>query len=241
MPGTDPVAARYLGAAYLQSNPSWDSEDSPWKAGKVREILAANKVQPRSIVDVGCGAGIVLAELQHAYPQVRLAGFDIAPDAERFWVQPRASGIELTVGDFTAVSTDAFDVLLALDVLEHLQDPFAFLSRIRGRAEHYVFHFPLDLSAASVLRETPLLHVRQKVGHVHYYTRNLALALLDDCGYHVVDARYTGAAFTAPQRSLKTWLASLPRRVARMANPDWGIRLFGGETLMVLATDKEPA
>jgi hypothetical protein len=131
--------------------------------------------------------------------------------------------------------------LLALDVLEHLQDPFAFLSRIRGRAKHYVFHFPLDLSAASVLRETPLLHVRRKVGHVHYFTRNLALALLDDCGYRIVDARYTGAAFTAPQRSLKTWLACLPRRMARMANLDWGIRLFGGETLMVLATGKEPA
>jgi hypothetical protein len=26
-----------------------------------------------------------------------------------------------------------------------------------------------------------------------------------------------------------------------MANLDWGIRLFGGETLMVLATGKEPA
>jgi SAM-dependent methyltransferase len=241
MPGTDPVAARYLGAAYLQSNPSWDSEDSPWKAGKVCEILAANKVRPGSIVDVGCGAGIVLAELQRAYPEARLAGFDIAPDAERFWAQPRASGIELTVGDFTATTTGAFDVLLALDVLEHLQDPFAFLSRIRGRAKHYVFHFPLDLSAASVLRETPLLHVRRKVGHVHYFTRNLALALLDDCGYRIVDARYTGAAFTAPQRSLKTWLACLPRRMARMANLDWGIRLFGGETLMVLATGKEPA
>jgi hypothetical protein len=29
--------------------------------------------------------------------------------------------------------------------------------------------------------------------------------------------------------------------MARMANLDWGIRLFGGETLMVLATGKEPA
>ncbi|MDP3715456.1 MAG: hypothetical protein Q8R21_03495, partial [Burkholderiales bacterium] len=81
-------------------------------------------------------------------------------------------------------------------------------------------------------------HVRRKVGHVHYYTRGLATALLEDCGYHIVDARYTGAAFTAPQRSLKTWLASLPRRVARVVNPDWGVRLFGGETLMVLASCK---
>lgn len=238
MPDTDPVAARYLGTDYLQRNPSWDSEDSPWKAEKVRDILCANRITPHSIVDVGCGAGLVLAELQRSYPEARLAGFDIAPDAERFWAAPRNGGIELTVGDFTAMHSDSFDVLLALDVLEHLQDPFAFLARIRGRAKHYVFHFPLDLSAISVLREAPLLHVRHKVGHIHYYTRNLALALLDECGYHVIDAPYTGAAFTTPQRSLKTWLASLPRRLARMVDPDWGVRLLGGETLMVLATEK---
>jgi len=237
----DPVTARYLSADYLQKNPSWDSEDSPWKAEKVREILAANRLQPASIVDVGCGAGIVLSELQRHYPDARLAGFDIAPDAERFWEAPRARGIELTVGDFTALPAAVCDVLLVLDVVEHLQDPFAFLARIRGRARHCVFHFPLDLSALSVLRETPLLHVRRKVGHVHYYTRSLALALLEDCGYRVIDAQYTDAAFSAPRRTLGTALASLPRRLARWIDPHWGVRLLGGETLMVLATPLETA
>jgi len=232
----DPIAARYRGADYLRKNPSWDSEDSPWKAGKVRDLLAAHGLQPGSIVDVGCGAGFVLAELKHAYPAARLSGYDIAPDAERFWASHRASGIELVVGDFTATPTQQYDVLLALDVLEHLQDPVAFLARIKGCAKHYVFHIPLDLSATSVLRETPLLHVRRKVGHVHYYTRGLALALLDDCGYRVVNARYTGAAFTAPQRGWKARAAQLPGRLAFALNRDWGARLLSGEMLMVLAT-----
>lgn len=236
MQDKNPVAARYLGADYLRSNPSWDSEDSPWKAEKVREILVANKLQPASIVDIGCGAGIVLAELQCHYPHARLSGFDIAPDAERFWAVPRARRIELTVGDFTATQTPPCDLLLALDVLEHLQDPFAFLTKIRGRAGHYVFHFPLDLSASSVLRETPLLHVRRKVGHVHYFTRGLAVALLEDCGYRIIDARYTGAAFNAPQLGWKTQIARLPRRLIFALNRDWGARMLGGETLIVLAT-----
>lgn len=236
MSDSSPIAARYLSTEYLRHNPSWDSEDSPWKAGKVRELLEAHGLAPRSIVDVGCGAGIVLTELRRSYPSARISGYDIAPDAERFWEAARASGIELTVGDFTAASTPPSDLLLALDVLEHLQDPFAFLESIRGRAGHYVFHFPLDLSAASVLRETPLLHVRRKVGHVHYYTRGLALALLEDCGYRIVDARYTGAAFNAPQLGWKARIARLPRRLIFAINRDWGARLLGGETLMVLAT-----
>lgn len=236
MSDTSPIAARYLGADYLRQNPSWDSEDSPWKAGKVRELLEAHGLVPRSIVDVGCGAGIVLTELQRSYPSARISGYDIAPDAEQFWEVPRARGIELTVGDFTAASTPPGDLLLALDVLEHLQDPFAFLGRIRGRAAHYVFHFPLDLSASSVLREVPLLYVRRKVGHVHYFTRGLALALLEDCGYRIVDARYTGAAFNAPQLGWRARIARLPRRLIFAINRDWGARLLGGETLMVLAT-----
>jgi hypothetical protein len=117
-----------------------------------------------------------------------------------------------------------------------VQDPFAFLGRLKGRAAHYVFHFPLDLSAISVLRESPLLYVHDKVGHLHYYTRGLALSVLHDCGYRVIDARYTGAAFTAPQRTVKARLAALPRRLAFALNRDWGARLLGGETLMVLAT-----
>jgi SAM-dependent methyltransferase len=233
---SEPTAARYIGSEYLQKNPTWDIEDSPWKAGKVRDILAANGVRPESIVDVGCGAGNVLVELKRAYPAARLAGFDIAPDAERFWAAPRGEGIELTVGDFTSRPGTPTDVLLALDVLEHVQDPFAFLGRLKGRAAHYVFHFPLDLSAISVLRESPLLNVHDKVGHLHYYTRGLALSVLHDCGYRVIDARYTGAAFTAPQRTVKARLAALPRRLAFALNRDWGARLLGGETLMVLAT-----
>lgn len=233
------IEARYLSADYISHNPTWDVEDSPWKAAKVQELLDANRIVPETLVDVGCGAGRVLVQMLASYPNARLTGYDIAPRAEQFWAAPRASGIHLAVGNFLDSNVPVQDVLLLLDVVEHLQDPFAFLARLRGRAKHYVFHFPLDLSAASVLRETPLLLVRDKVGHVHYYTRGLALALLKECGYRVVEARFTGAAFNAPGRGWKTFLAQIPRRLAFAVSHDWGARLFGGETLMVLAVADE--
>ena len=235
MPVDEPVAQRYLSQEYVEKNPSWDREDSPWKAGKVRELLASHSVTPKSLVDVGCGAGRVLAELAKAYPGASLSGYDIAPAAEQFWAELRSAGVTLMVGDFTTLQGSRHDVLLALDVLEHLQDPYAFLARIKGRADHFVFHFPLDLSALSVLRESPLMHVHDKVGHIHFFTRRLAITLLEDCGYRVVEARYTGAAFSAPQRGWSARLAQLPRRLAFAASRDWGARLLGGETLMVLA------
>lgn len=225
----------YESGAYLANNPSWDEEDSEWKAGHVMSIMVGNDLLPKSIVEVGCGAGGVLASLHEAFPDIAYSGFDIAPDAGQFWEKHTARGINFFVEDFLQQETEHFDVLLLLDVLEHVPDPFAFLSGLMGRADYYIFHIPLDLSSISVARESPLLAVRKKVGHIHYYTKGLAMSLLEECGYQIVDWTYTGAAFTAPQPTMRSRLASLPRRLLFALNRDLGVRLLGGDTLMVLA------
>jgi hypothetical protein len=109
------------------------------------------------------------------------------------------------------------------------------LARLRHRVKLLAIHFPLDLSALSVLRERPLLLVRDKVGHLHYFTRGLALSLLQESGFEIIEARYTGAALDMPQRFLKTRVAGVGRRLVYTINHDLGARLLGGETLMVLA------
>lgn len=231
----DLVRQRYLGTQYAERNPTWDLEDSPWKARQVLRLIQAQGLGPRQVVEVGCGAGAVLAELRSALPDAELHGYDIAPGAERFWAQHASANIDFTLGDFLEVNRVHYDLLLLLDVIEHITDPFDFLGKLRPHAEHFILHIPLDLSAASVLRESPLLFVRRKVGHIHYFTKGLAFELLEECGYIVIDWFYTGAAFAGPQRTWKTKLASLPRRLAYAINKDAGVRLLGGETLMVLA------
>ena len=168
-------------------------------------------------------------------PGARLFGYEISPDAAAFWERHHDLGIQFRVGNFLEEETQKFDLLLLLDVFEHVPDPFEFLSALRSRAEHFIFHIPLDLNAVSVARETPLLYVRRKVGHIHYYTRGLALALLNECGYEILDWAYTGAAFSAPQSGIKAKLARLPRRMLYALNRDFGVRLLGGDTLIVLA------
>ncbi len=227
----------YVGDRYLRQNPAWDREDAPWKAGKVEEILRRAAIEPGSICEVGCGAGGVLAALRTVYPDNRMAGYDISPHAAPFWQHHADLNIDFQVGDFLT-DVDCFDTILLLDVLEHVADPHTFLNKVKSRARQFVIHFPLDLSASSVLRETPLLVARRKVGHIHYFTRRVALELLDECGFTVIESRYTGAAFNTPKAGLKTRLARLPRLIAYTLNKDLGVRLLGGETLMVLAKSK---
>jgi len=234
------IKQRYLESDYLDQNPTWDVEDSPWKADKVVALLNNNAIEPDTCCEVGCGAGAVLGSLKAMFPHARFTGYDIAPDAEKFWTELRGAGIDLHVGDFFAINEQNYDLILLLDVLEHVADPHQFLVKLKPFAKRIVIHFPLDLSAFSVVREKPLLYVRRKVGHIHFFTKGLALELLDECGYDVLDCQYTGAAFNTPQAGLKTRLAQLPRRIVFALNKDLGVRLFGGETLMVLAKPGKP-
>jgi SAM-dependent methyltransferase len=238
---SDPTLERYLNGDYAEKNPDWDSADAAWKAKKVWELLARQKVDPSRIVEIGCGSGAVLLALREHFSKASLAGFDIAPDATRFWAAPKSAGIRMELADYLSLDEATPDLILVLDVLEHLGNPWEFLARLRNHSKHVVFHFPLDLSAISVLRERPLLKVRDKVGHLHYFTRTLALSLLRECGFEVIEAQYTGAGLDAPQRSIKTRAMGLLRRFAYALNHDFGARLLGGETLMVLARPRSAA
>jgi cyclopropane fatty-acyl-phospholipid synthase-like methyltransferase len=46
----------------------------------------------------------------------------------------------------------AFDVVMAIDVLEHLEDYFDFLRKLKAKGTYKVFHVPLELSVQKVLR-----------------------------------------------------------------------------------------
>lgn len=228
-------AQQYLTSEYLERNPTWDLEDTPWKARTVAATLTRNKIEPTSICEVGCGSGGCLAELRKLYPQAELSGYDIAPDAAKFWPSYDDLDIHFELGDINQNSISKFDVILLLDVIEHVTDPHAFLTDLHGKAKYFILHIPLDLSAASVFRETPLLYARNKVGHIHYFTKHLALSLLEECGYRIIDASYTHAAATAPARSWKTFVARPIRRLVNaLLGIDRGVLLLGGETLMVL-------
>ncbi len=226
---------KYISLEYITDNPTWDAEDSPWKLKKILDFIYDLRLPTRKICEVGCGSGAVLDGLRDIFPDSLLYGFDIAPSALQFWKKYRTKRISFTVGDFLIKNKEYYDIILLLDVVEHLRDPFYFLDQIKSHSSYFLFHFPLDMSAISVFRETPLLNVRKKVGHIHYYTKNLVLALLNESGFEVLKWRYTNASFSISNRSLKTKFADIPRQLFYCINKDMGVRLLGGETLLILA------
>ncbi len=225
----------YTDGTYLAGHGSWHQEDSPWKARHVRAILERNGIVFETLCEVGCGAGEILSMLARSYPGKRLCGYEISPQAFALCRGKERDGLTFKLGDLLAETTARFDVLLAIDVFEHVEDYLGFLKTLKGKAAYQVFHIPLDLSVQSVLRMRPILKLRNEVGHLHYFTKETALATLRYAGYDVVDAFFTATAVDLPNRGWKADLMRLPRRALYALSPDWAARLFGGYSLMVLA------
>ncbi|HEX8034938.1 MAG TPA: hypothetical protein VF510_13870, partial [Ktedonobacterales bacterium] len=128
-----------------------------------------------------------------------------------------------------------FDLLLVLDVIEHLEDYFTFLRAIKLRSNYTIFHIPLDVSVQTVVRPGGLLKVRAEYGHIHYFTAEIALQSLRDAGFVVLDSFYTRRAIELPTTVLSRKLLLWPRRALFAVHQNFAARLLGGFSLLVLA------
>ena len=228
---------RYVEGHYEARNPRWHVEESPWKAEQILRILRKHNRQPRTICEVGCGAGEILSHLYNQLPStVVLHGYDISPHAIELCKKHQKPRLAFHLGDLLQEEVvRPFDLVLTIDVIEHVEDYFGFLRKLRPRGRQHVFHIPLEISVQTVLRCSPILRAREQVGHLHSFTKETALATLADTGYEIVDYFYTAASIEPPNRSVKQQIGKLPRRVAYRLNADWAVRILGGYSLLVLA------
>lgn len=226
----------YENGTYLNQNLTWHEEDSPWKAKQIGKILRRNNINPSTVCEIGCGAGEILSCLANDFGTgVSFTGYEISPQAFEICREKENQNLHFFLKDLLEEIDVSFDVVAAVDVFEHVEDCFGFLRKFRAKGEYKVFHIPLDLSVQSVLRSTPILQRRKSVGHIHYFTKDTALALLKDTGYELVDYFYTNSALELPNRGWKSNLMKLPRKVLFSIHQDLTVRILGGFSLLVLA------
>ena len=225
----------YQDGNYQTRNPTWHAEDSPWKARQIETILRKNNLVAKSICEVGCGAGEILAQLEKVFPETKFYGYDISPQAFALCKGKESDRLHFCLKDLLAENEAFFDILLVIDVVEHVEDYLGFLKRLRDRGNLKIFHIPLDLSLQSLLRASPILAHRKSVGHIHYFFKDTAIATLQDCGYKVLDYIYTPSRLELPNLSLSAKLLKIPRKLLYKINRDFAVRTLGGYSLLVLA------
>jgi cyclopropane fatty-acyl-phospholipid synthase-like methyltransferase len=223
----------YTDGKYLEQNRTWHTEDSAWKAQQIADILLSNGVRPETLAEVGCGAGEVLRQLSVRMPGTLMTGYEISPQAFHL-CQQRASGA-LSFRLANLPDEDVFyDCLLCVDVFEHIENSHSFVRAIRTKAKTKIFHIPLDISVWSLLKGE-MLKGRKSVGHIHYYTRDAAIAFLEDCGYRIVDERYTRLFDHVRASHWKSRLLQCMQKAGYAASPHKAVLLLGGCSLLVIA------
>lgn len=98
------------------------------------DIESLLKGEPKRILDVGCGEGATLAWLKRRWPAAKTVGIDgyapALPELERNADTAMILDLERPLPDI-----GRFDLVLALDVLEHLRDPWTVAKQLAGLIE----------------------------------------------------------------------------------------------------------
>ncbi|HWI15873.1 MAG TPA: class I SAM-dependent methyltransferase [Burkholderiales bacterium] len=112
-----------LYAAGSEGSWTWEASDrTDWTlaAQTLRELLPG----AARVLDIGCFDGTFLASLG---PDVDKYGIEIMPSAAD---AARSKGIRIVASDFASLASTpgAYDAITAFDVIEHVEDPVAFLA-----------------------------------------------------------------------------------------------------------------
>jgi SAM-dependent methyltransferase len=229
---------QYINGEYLKKVEDWHEEDSYWKSHKVLEMIRKHKLDPSSIYDIGCGAGEVLAEMQkNMGVGLDFRGFDISPQAMSIASKKENSSLKFYNEDYLESTVNPPDLLLLLDVFEHISDYRGYLDSLRKKAARIIFHIPLDIAAKEVIRKSDyMIYMHHKYGHLHFFTKETALAALSDLGYEVIDYFYTDELdLVGSPRWVKPMLSYGIKKVMFRLNPEFTASFFNGYNLLVLA------
>jgi hypothetical protein len=130
---------------------------------------------------------------------------------------------------------ERYDLLLCIDVFEHIEDFFSFLRALSKKADKVIFKIPLDMTAMKIMRGS-ISHLRESVGHIHYFSKETALATLNETGYKVFDSCYVSKAMETPTGTLRNIVSRRLMKILYKMNADFAARLHGGWSLLVLAS-----
>lgn len=245
------MADFYTDGEYLKKNPGWHVDAAPWKAQGVLQMVRRNQLQPQSVCEIGCGAGEILRILQrHLQSDCEFWGYEIAPQAIELAKSRANERLHFQLADVRDEKDASYDLILIIDVLEHFENCFSLLREIKPKSKYKILQLPLDIFVLSVLRNE-LIDYRHATGHLHFFTKDIALEVLKDNGYEVLDYFYTLPPLDTtswaevrgnPRRLawkllklVKRGLQRLPGKLAYAINKDLAVRIFGGWRLVVLA------
>jgi 2-polyprenyl-3-methyl-5-hydroxy-6-metoxy-1,4-benzoquinol methylase len=153
-----------------------------------------DRAQPTSLLDVGCGEGLLVQRWAQRLGEKRVVGIDLEEESiQAGWAERQAPNLEYRVmqADRLPFTANEFDLVSAIEVLEHLPDPEQTLSEMARCAERHLLvsvpHEPL-WRALNLARGAYLPQLGNTPGHLNHWSKRSFMRLLSRHG-EIVEAR----------------------------------------------------
>jgi 2-polyprenyl-3-methyl-5-hydroxy-6-metoxy-1,4-benzoquinol methylase len=149
---------------------------------------------PRSVLDVGCGEGVLTYRWAEQLGEKPIVGIDLAdPKLAAEWRTRRRENLEFRTfaGGALPFPDGSFDLAAAIEVLEHVSDPdrtVADMARVAAR--HLLVSVPREplWRALNVARGAYLRDLGNTPGHINHWSKRGFIGMLERHG-EVIEAR----------------------------------------------------
>ncbi len=162
----------------------WRALCAEGKADHVLAVAAGLPRPPRSLVEVGCGDGVLLSALAARGVGERRHGFDISERAVAIASErPEIERVERFDGRELPAADAQYDLAVLSHVLEHVPDPAPLLRETARVARAVVVEVPLEDNRSA--SRPAAQRGRDAVGHLHRFSRADVHALAEGAGLRV--------------------------------------------------------
>ncbi|HEX6389369.1 MAG TPA: class I SAM-dependent methyltransferase [Solirubrobacteraceae bacterium] len=149
---------------------------------------------PRSLLDVGCGEGVLVHEWAQRLGDKRVVGIDLEEESiQAGWKERQAPNLEYKImeAENLPFADGEFDVATAIEVLEHVPDPEHTVAEMARVAQRWLLvsvpREPL-WRGLNMARGAYLRDLGNTPGHINHWTKRSFVSLLSQHG-EVVQAR----------------------------------------------------
>jgi 2-polyprenyl-3-methyl-5-hydroxy-6-metoxy-1,4-benzoquinol methylase len=152
------------------------------------------KAAPQSLLDVGCGEGVLTHKWAERLAPRRVVGIDLEDEPiQAEWAKRTAPNLEYRImkAENLPFADGEFDVATAIEVLEHVPDPAHTVAEMaRVASGHLLVSVPREplWRGLNMARGAYLRDLGNTPGHVNHWSKRSFVGLLSQHG-DVVEAR----------------------------------------------------
>jgi trans-aconitate methyltransferase len=204
-----------------------NGERHPWETARVKAIEAILRRLPfeaSSVLDAGCGDGYMLGELQRSFGFSKAFAYDVHLTPALLG-ELQYPGVRF-MRELAELGQQRVDVVLLLDVLEHVEQPVELLQRLADdvlASDGWIVVTVPAFQALFTQHDRDLRHSRR-------YARSEIASVAEAAGLEVVAGGYLFASLLAPRGARVLWerfLRPRSRRAGARRSADMGETRIG--------------